>query len=193
MAEGIETGTEKYFDERPQEPMKKPWETGMRFGIIGGLISVSVALLANLLGLVQYELNADGSQPSNTLQTFLSVAIFVAVLFLAVREHRDKVLGGFISFGKAFGVTAMATVMMSFISGIYTYIFFAFIEPDVIDAIFSQAMEQMEDQGQDVEGMEGMMRAFMSPLFFAASGFLSGTIMGMLVGLVVSAVTKKEA
>lgn len=177
----------------PKVPSKKPWETGMRYGIIGGLISVSLALLTNILGMVNYEVNPDGTTGgSNTLTTVLSIAVFVGVLFIAIREHRDKVLDGRIKFGTAFGVAAMAIVMMTFISSVYTWIFFSFIEPDIIDTMMTQALEQMEDQGQDIEEAEGIIRRFISPAFFAVASFFSGTFMGMLVGLVVSAVLKRD-
>ena len=191
MTDSFDPAFEPKLD-NSEPPYKKPWETGMRYGIIGGLISVSLALLTNILGMVNYEVNPDGSGSSNTLMTVLSMAVFVGVLFVAVREHRDKVLGGGIGFGTAFGVAATAVVMMSLISAVYTWIFFSFIEPDITEKMMTQALEQMEDQGQDVEAAEGLMGVFMSPAFFSVASFLSGTIMGMIVGLVVSAVLKKD-
>ena len=168
------------------QPIEMPVSrTGLRYGLIGGLLSIALSLAMFLTGAVSFDAEGGG----NWVQTLLSVALYLGVLIMAINAHK-KLQGGTITFGKAFGVAAVATVVMAVLSAIFTYIYFSFIDPEVLEMAYEKAIEQMESQGQDPEQVAGILKSSLSAAAMSIYSLIGGVILGMIVSLILALIQK---
>ncbi|MCB0608429.1 MAG: DUF4199 domain-containing protein [Lewinellaceae bacterium] len=164
----------------------------MRWGLIGGLISVIYFLLGNTLGFGR----PSAGIAMIAVNFVVSLAISVIVAVMAIKAYRDKDLGGYINFGKAFLTGFVALLISGVIGIIFSYIYMNFIEPDYAQNVMRESMEMMEDFGvqmDDAQMEEAMQRggnpgSIMSMLF----GFLGSAFFSAIISLIVGAVMKKD-
>jgi len=171
----------------PKQVSMRP--TAMRYGLIGGLILIAFGLVVNVSGL-----NQPGSSMS-WVTGLISVAIFAAVLVIAVKYHRDQELGGYITFGRSFGLSMLTVLIMAVLGAIFTYVYMAFIDPSMADQMLEMTREQYESMGMSEEQIEqslSMAKTFMQPHWAALMGILGNLFFGAIVGLIISAVMKKN-
>ena len=159
------------------------------YGLIGGLLSIAASLVLDLTGLV------DAVTGKGTwLSSVISIAIFVWALFTAIRKQRED-LGGTISFGGAFKVAFVASVIIALIGAVYMLLYANVINPDFIAEVKQATMEKMAAQGQSDEQIEQAMEMtgkLLTPVMMAVMGFIGNLIMGVVVSLIGAAILKKE-
>lgn len=169
------------------------WPSASRYGLLAGLLLVVLALLIHLAGIVDYT-NQGGA--SNWIVNILNWGVTIGAIVLAVKQHRDEELGGFISFGRGFNVGFIVSLVIAAVSMIWGYVFFAFVEPGLIGDILEASREQMmERQGMNEEQVEqamGMMDWMFSPVAMSLMGGLFSLIAGIVFSLVVAGIMKKD-
>ena len=167
--------------------------TASRYGLLAGLILVVVGLLIHLSGMVDYTNQGGGA---NWIVNLLNWGITVAAIVMAVKQHRDEDLGGFISFGRSFRVGFLVTLVIAVVSVVWGYIFFSFVEPGLIEDILSASREQMiEQQGMSEEQAEQglkMMSWMFTPAMMSLMGGIFSVIAGVIFSLIVGAIMKRE-
>lgn len=167
------------------------WPTALRYGVIGGLIMVVYGLVGNITGI---------SKPSSGFglviaNLFITIGLYVSILVVAIRGHRDGDLGGYISFGRAFIVGLVAAVIMGILSAIFQYVYITMIEPDFAATMVAE-MEQMYldmglDEAQVDEAMKQVEGNFTATAMFT-SGLLYSVGFGAFISLIVAAIMKKN-
>jgi hypothetical protein len=166
------------------ENKPSPLTASMGYGLILSLAMVVFSLVLFLLDLhMKQGLN------------YLSYVILIAGLLLAQLNYRNKHMGGFISYGKAFTIGMLTSLFVSLIMGLYTYIFFKFIDPGAMEQAMTMAEQQMMDRGMseaEIEQGLKMAESFQTPgmyTFFAVAG---NFVIGMVISLVTAIFVKKE-
>jgi len=153
------------------------------------------ALIGIVLGLVMYM--ADMIDPANnTIASIIQMVVYVVAIVLAIKEHREEDLGGYISFGRAFTVGILTTLVLAIINAIWTYIFMSFIAPDMVDMIMDAQMQAMSEQGMDEDAIEQaieMSKGFMSPGMISVMSIFGSLFMGAIISLITSAIMKKNS
>ncbi len=154
-------------------------------------ILVSVALI--IFKLILYILDID----DQSYWQVLYYVIFALGLLYSMIFVRNKTLDGYITFGKAFMVGFYATLAVSLIMAIYTYIYMTVINPGMIADMLSQAEEKIietnpEMSDEDLEKALSMAKMFMQPGIMAISTLIMSTIMGSLLSLVAAALSKRN-
>jgi len=161
-----------------------------KYGLIGGAALIVLGLVFYLTGMVDYTQNS-----SNTLSTILQYFVMGGAAFFAMNEHRDKELGGYMPYGRALGVGSMTGVIMGIILGIWSYIFFAFVAPDLVNQMITAAEETMAEKGIDEEQMEfalSMTKKMMSPVGLAIITAIGTAISVFFISLIVGFFAKKD-
>ena len=164
--------------------------TAMKYGLIGGLVLVVLSLVYNVTGIIDYT-----GQSSNMIPNILNWGTMIAVIVLAIKHHRDNELGGFIKFGRCFGLGTLTSLIMGLISGIFGLIYFNVIDPGLVDEIMSQMEERFAEQGMDENAIEMALswtRSMFSPVGIFLMGALGTTILGMIFSLIIGAIMKKD-
>jgi hypothetical protein len=152
---------------------------------------VIIALAIIVFSLILFLLNFT---KGNGLE-YLSYLILLGGLFLAQTNFRNKYQGGFIEYGKAFTVGMLTSLFLSVIMGIYTYIFFKYIDPGAMEEAMTLTEQKMMDTGMsDMEIEQGMAiaRKFQGVgmyTFFAVAG---NFIIGIIFSLITAIFVKKE-
>ncbi|NRB51409.1 MAG: DUF4199 domain-containing protein [Saprospiraceae bacterium] len=158
----------------------------LRNGAIAGLILVASALIGNLTGL------ADPTQPnsaSNWILNIVNWGIMIAFMVTAINKHRDEDLGGFITFGRAFGVSFLVALVVSVVTAIWNYVYFGFIDPEMANTLMETSMAQ---QGIDDDAMIDQMKFWFSPGAMAIYALIASLFFSTIISLIVAAVMKKN-
>jgi len=169
------------------------WPTASRHGLLAGLALIFLGLIVHLSGMVDYT-NQGGA--SNWIVNIINWAITIAAIVLAVKRHRDEELGGYITFGRSFYVGFLVTLVIGVVSVVWGYLFFAFIEPDLIETILDASREQMiEKQGMSEEQAEQglqMMGWMFTPFMMSLMGGIFSIVAGIVFSLIIGAFMKRE-
>ena len=165
--------------------------TALRYGLIGALIMIALGLVLQVTGQVDYTQTGGGM-----LNNLIFYGTIIGVVVMAIKAHRDKDLGGYISYGRSLGVGTLAAVVLGIISSIWVFVQMTYISPEILDTVREAAMEQMaEQQGGDEEAMEaaqGIMEMMLSPGVMALMGVVTTAIVGFVISLIGGAILKKE-
>ncbi len=129
-------------------------------------------------------------------QKVLSIAIMIAAIILGIKKYKEF-NNGKLTLGQAMKTGLGISLIGGLIAGIYTYIFFAYVEPEFMTQVMEIAQEKMMEQNPDmpddqVEMAMSMSRKFSSPtamLFFSVIGSL---IFGAIISVIGGLVMRKE-
>lgn len=168
-----------------------PRPTGMRWGIILGCISAVLAIAEQMTGMVDYT-----GVKSNLLPNIITWVVVGGCCYMAVKQHRDNDLGGYISIGRSLGVTFWTGLIAGIISAVAAFIMIKFMVPDLKDKMMDAVTTQMENKGQDPEqakkGME-MMSFMFNPAMIAVIALLGTLIYTLIFGLISGLILKKDS
>ncbi len=169
-----------------------PRSTGIRYGFIAALITIALAMTFHVTGMTDY---SSQNSAMNWISSLLSYAVIIGALVLAMKKYRED-LGGYLTFGQGFTTGFWAILIIAIVSAVWSFLFFSFIAPDVIDTMIETARDQMaEQQGMSEEQIEQAMQFtswMMSPValtFLAAIGTL---IMGVIFDLIIAAIMQRK-
>jgi hypothetical protein len=165
----------------------------LKFGLIGGGISIAWTLLMWVLGLHQGDLSLSINL------SYIALVFPIVIVVFAIRETRNKELEGFISYGKAFGVGTIAGIVSTVVSTLFSYIYMTILNPGYQEAvkimqidkatISMQAKNMTDDQiNQALQQMNN------SPLVIIqyVGAIVGGILLYMLISLVVAAILQKK-
>ena len=118
-----------------------PWPTGIKHGIIWGVIYIIILLITYIFG---YD--------TNSLLGIILPIIFLVAVFVSVNlAHKKNDLGGYISFGRAYGVGLIAVVTLAVIFAIYMIVYVYGLQPDIVDMSIEKEIAKMEKAGDSKE------------------------------------------
>lgn len=154
------------------------------YGVIIALAIIVFSLILFLLNIV----NRNGLEN-------LAYLILLGGLFLAQTNFRNKYLGGYIDYGKAFIIGMLTSLFVALIYGIYTFVFLKYIDPGAMEQAMTIAEQKLMDKGMsDLEIEQGMaiVRKFQSVGLTSFGAFLITFIIGMILSLITAIFVKKE-
>ncbi|MHA8099592.1 DUF4199 domain-containing protein [Aquirufa aurantiipilula] len=161
----------------------------LKWGLIGGTLSFLFTLLTKYTGL------EDQFSESLGWITFLATLVIdTSILFLTLKEFREQ-NGGFLGYSKGLGVSSLLGAIWGLVSGAYNYIYLNFIDPTVLQKQLDIAREKMEEQGLSESQISEAMKVssmMMGPGVQFVLIVLMSTLFLFLLGLIVSAILKKE-
>jgi hypothetical protein len=123
----------------------------------------------------------------------LSIAVTCIVLGVKARRAEVPVTEEF-GYGRALGAGVAVAGISSVLTSIFTYVYYAYINPAFIDIVVQDKMAKLEASGMSsdkVEKAEAGLRMFMGPIPQAVGGLIVGFIVGVIISLVVAAALKR--
>lgn len=182
------------MDTRPLPEEVSPWPTGSRYGLLAGLVLIVLSLGLYLGGLIDY---TGQDTTSSVVSNIVNWGTIIVAVYLAVKQHRDEELGGLITFGRSFYVGFIVSLVIGVLSAIWSYVFFVFVDPELISTILEVSKEQMIDQqgmsASDAEDTMGMISWMFTPAMFAVFGLVGSLFSGVIISLIVGAVMKRDS
>ncbi len=162
------------------------------FGLISGALS-SLMMLATL----PLE-NRIGYDHSLVVGYTILVLSFLLVFF-GVRSYRDNLGGGYITFGRAFTVGILITLITCVFYVItWEIVYFNFL-PHFMDNYAAHVIEKARASGASpaaiqakIEQMEKSRQMYNNPLYNAALTFIEPFPVGLVITLISAAVLRKK-
>ncbi|MFM1876116.1 MAG: hypothetical protein RL266_1853 [Bacteroidota bacterium] len=154
----------------------------MNWGAILGLSLVVFSIILFLVG------------QSESMFTSISHLIIIAVLCFAIVKKKES-NGGFLSYGEGVAVAAWVSIFAGVIMAFYTFVDLSFIDADKIQRILIQIEDQMYNSNtpdDQIEMVMGIYEKMFTPGVLAFFALVAQIIEGLIIGLIASAVFKKE-
>lgn len=155
--------------------------TGIRYGLILGVISIAYFLIITLSGI--------GMQGAASYASYLFIAV---IIFLGHKYYKENG-NGYMSIGQGVGIGFWTGLISSVISSIFTYAYIKFVDSGFMDAIKDKQIEEMEKKGMSADQIDQAMKiagAFTTPEAILIFGIVGGIIISIIIGLIISIFTK---
>jgi uncharacterized protein DUF4199 len=169
--------------------MKK---TVLVFGVISGVIG-SVLMLANVSFIDQIGFDRG------IIVGYTAIVVSFLLVFFGIRSYRDNANGGFISFGKAFSVGILITIISCVFYVVTWEIAYYTVFSDFGDKWVNHEVERVRNSAAppaevaaQVEQLRAFGESFKNPLVNAAYTFLEPLPVGLLMTLISAAILRRK-
>src|SRR6187551_1900044 len=167
------------------------------YGIIAGIV-VSILMLFS----INYISHVDGKVDYSTslLIGYASMLIAFSLVYVGIRNYRDKYNGGVISFGKAFKIGITIVLIASTIYVVAWLIDYFFFIPDFMEKFSAQELAELKASGasqveidKQTKEMANFAEMYKNPLFNAMMTYAEILPVGLIVTLISSLILKRRA
>jgi hypothetical protein len=161
------------------------------FGIISGLV-ISIFMSISMISMSK---NPQAEYGMNSMVIgYLSMLIAFSLIFVAVKNYRDKQNGGFISFGQAFKMGLLIALIGSTIYVITWALVYNLYLPDFMDksveSMIKQAkpeeLQAVTKQAQEYKNM------YKNPFMFTFMTYMEILPVGLIVSLITALILKRK-
>jgi hypothetical protein len=158
------------------------------FGIIIGLV-----FCANI-GFMVYWMYHNPDLKGSEIVGYAVMVVVFSLIYIGVRNYRNKQLDGFISFGKAFKTGALIALLGSAIyvaAWLFSYYLFV---PDFMDVYSDYVLKNCtpEDLPAKTKEMADFKELYKNPLFVILITFSEVLPIGLVVALVSALILKRK-
>lgn len=167
------------------------------YGVIAGILVSTLMLFS-----VNYFSHCEGSVDYGTsmLIGYASMLIAFSLVFVGIRNYRDKYNAGVISFGKAFQIGIMITLIASTMYAIAWGIDYFYFIPDFMDKYSAHELAKLKTSGasqvaidKEAQEMANFGRMYKNPFFNAMMTYMEILPVGLVVTLISSLILKRKA
>jgi len=166
----------------------------LRFGLASGAILVAMALVMMPL-CMRGTIDFDHSE----ILGYTSMVLSFLLVFFGVRSYRDNVAGGAISFGKAFQVGILITLVTCAIYVIAWEIAYFNFFPNFLDQYSAHVLAKMRSSGasdaailETTRKMADLAKHYTNPLYNSAITFMEIFPVGLIMTLVSAAILRRK-
>jgi hypothetical protein len=166
------------------------------YGLIAGLV-VSVLMLFSVNYISHCEGNVDYG--TSMLIGYASMLVAFSLVFVGIRNYRDKYNGGVISFGRAFKIGILMVLIASTIYVVAWLIDYFFFIPDFMDKYAASELDKLKASGatqavidKQSKEMASMTTMLKNPFFNAMMTYVEILPVGLIVTLISSFLLKRK-
>jgi hypothetical protein len=164
------------------------------FGLLAGLI---VCTTMSIFMAICYKDPASSMGTGSMVIGFLSMIIAFSLIYVGVKNYRDKHLDGTISFGKAFKVGLLIALVASTLYVITWAIMYTYVVPDFMDIYSSQMIKQAGQESAaaaqaKADEMAKYKEMYKNPLFFVLFTYMEILPVGLLISLITALILKRK-
>jgi hypothetical protein len=168
-------------------------KTILRFGLLSGILS-SVLMLSTVPFMDKL-----GHGSYGYLVGYTAIVLSFLLVYFGIRSYRDNLSGGHITFGRAFAVGILIT-LISCIFYVITWeiVYFNFM-PNFMDNYGAHTLATMKAAGASAAAiqakaaeLEQLKRSYKNPFYNAAMTFMEPFPVGLLLTLLSAAVLRKK-
>lgn len=162
-----------------------------------GLLSGAVAAVLMVCTGIYFRNSVD--YKNGELFGYAGILLSMLFVYFGTRAYRDQKTPATLSFGEAFKVAILITVISCVCYVAAWLVVYQTLMPDFMDKFIEQALAQMKNSGaseaqiqEEAAKMEKYKAMYQNPLFRAAITFMEPFWMGLLVSLVSSLVLRRK-
>ena len=131
---------------------------------------------------------------------YANIVLAFALVFFGIRSYRENVGGGTITFGRAFMVGILITIISSVCYVIAWQILYHTFMPDFFEKYSAYVMEKARASGATPEALQSQkqelesgIRIYKNPFFGSLFVFIEPFPVGLLITLISAAILRKKA
>ena len=166
------------------------------YGLIAGIVvSILMLFITNYISHCEGNVDYDTSM----LIGYASMLIAFSLVFVGIRNYRDKYNGGVISFAKAFKVGIMMVLIASTIYVVAWLIDYYFFIPDFAEKYSAHMLDKLKASGasqieidKQTKEMASFVRMYKNPFFNAMMTYIEILPVGLIVTLISSLILKRK-
>ena len=158
--------------------------TGIRFGLIGAVISIAYFVI----------LNVSGLDITRGFWNWFGYLITAFLLFFAHKYYKENG-DGFMAYGQGIGIAFWLGLISGIISSVFTYLYIKFIDTGFIEMIKNKQIEAMQEQGLPDEQIDRALEfsaMFMSAEAIFIMGLFGSIIATIIIALIVTIFTQRK-
>lgn len=165
----------------------------VRSGLITGLLLIAVSLIFQLTGFTD---PAKASTSASWISGLASFVVMAGGLIWGINQQKQD-QKGYLTFGKGLKVAVLAALIVGLITAVWVVINFTYVQPDMAETMKEAAREQMYQRNpnltdSDIDQAMGFMSMMFNPWVLAISSILTTVVQGLIIGLIGSAILKKN-
>ncbi len=168
-------------------------KTSLTYGFIIALCGALISMGSYFAG---WHDTPDKLDLAHNLGTVLGLIVAIVGIVLGIKEKRSLLpADASWGYGSALGTGILIGLFAAILGSIYSYCYFAFINPHITDVIYQAQVAKMEAKGmsaEQIERAEPMMRKFMGPVFITISSFVIGFVVNTVLSLIIAAFLKNR-
>jgi hypothetical protein len=160
-------------------------------GVVSALMLVTVNYISHCEGSVDYD--------TSMLIGYASMLIAFSLVFVGIRNYRDKYNGGVISFGKAFKIGILIVLIASTLYVIAWLVDYFFFIPDFMEKYSAQTLDELKASGasqleidKEAKELASFARMYKNPFFNAMLTYVEILPVGLIVTLISSLLLKRK-
>lgn len=167
------------------------------YGLIAGII-VSILMLFT----VNYISHCEGNVDYNTsmLIGYASMLVALSLVYVGIRNYRDKYHGGEISFSRAFKVGFLIVFIASSVYVVAWLIDYFFFIPDFMEKYSAHMVDELRASGagqseidKQTKEMANFAAMYKNPFFNAMITYMEILPVGLVVTLISALILKKKS
>jgi uncharacterized membrane protein len=160
-------------------------------GLIAGIISVLGYVITTAIG--------DVAMENAMIYGYTSIILGFSLIFVAIRNYREKTGSGAISFGKAFLIGLYISLIASAIYiSVWLYYYYNFF-PDFAEKYAAQVIKQLQAAGETAAVIEEkriemaeFSKNYKNPFFNAVVTSTEILPLGIIISLISAAILKRK-
>lgn len=166
----------------------------LTFGLLsGGILGILMSILMSLC--LSGALDFDQSE----IIGYTTMVLALSMVFFGIRTYRQNVGGGVITFGRAFRVGILITLITSVIYVVaWEIVYYNFI-PDFVDRYTVRMLEEMRNDGASAAAIAKKQKElaefkvlYANPFFNVGMTFMEVFPVGLIVTLVSAAILRRK-
>lgn len=164
------------------------------FGLVAGVISSIWLMIFPFLDASAFDYD------KGMIYGYTAMIIAFSFIFIGIKDFRDRFNDGMISFGKAFKVGFLITLIASTVYVLTWLVAYYFFMPDFFDVMMASYQKKLIADGVSQEELAANMaqmteykEMYKNPLFNAAMTYTEIFPVGLLVSLIASLILKKKS
>ena len=167
------------------------------YGLIAGTIVSTIMLLS--INLIGHDEASNIDLSTSMLIGYASMVIAFSLVFVGIRNYRNKYNGGVISFGMAFKVGILIVLVASTMYVVAWLINYFFFTPDFIERYSAQVIAELKAGGasqaeidKEAKSMESFAKMYKNPFFNAMITYVEILPVGLVVTVISSLILKRR-
>jgi hypothetical protein len=160
-------------------------------GLIGGCISIVGFVISMNSDTIHFDYGM--------IFGYASMLLAFSLIFVAVKNFRDKHNSGVVSFGRAFKIGLFITLIASTVYVVTWLITYYFFIPDFMEKYAAHMVEGMKEKGvsqaeidKQVSEMKSIAEMYKNPFFNALITYMEILPVGLIISLIAAAILKKK-
>ena len=175
--------------------MKK---TILVFGAISG------AIISTFMGISMAIMGCSAGDPAKESTSmiigFSAMAVAFSFIFVGIKNYRDKQNAGVLTFGKAFQIGFLISLIASTLYVLTWGVEFHFFMPDFMDKYSALKIKEVQDSGITGDALKESLKSIATdndnynhnPFFFAVYTYMEILPVGIIITLISSLILKRK-